>query len=443
MKLNPWAWTTPLGGVALGLVGAFGLQGCDEATQVSEDICGPCGDIATGQVTIAANARLDGFFQAVSDLEGATAEIRADFEQDIRALAELYGLEAAQIDADFVAELAAAIEADIDANTQAGLQVIFEPPRCEASVGVAVEAQAACEAQAGCDVEVDPGMVAVQCEGTCQGECSGECSGELACAVQTPVVNCEGECEGACEIEGSAMCDGLCRGTCNGTCSATNADGECAGTCDGTCEGVCEIEGRAQCEGVCRGTCFVDPGSAQCTAEASCSGSCSGECRGSCQGEFEPPSASADCEASAECKAQAQARAEANVECSPPQLTIGFDVRGDIDADVRAAFIARMKALRVRGVGLLQGFAQVQALVTGEVGGRVVFETPPLVRLQTEIEGIIDAGVEGEFEIPPGRIACVLPALDQSLEALTSANEDVQVTLQGGAEIAAVLQAGG
>lgn len=424
-----------LGGLSL-----FTLTSCDEtATQVSEDLCGPCGSIATGDLSIAGDARLDGFFQAVADLSEATASIRADFDRDVLALGELYGLHTAEVDAAFVAQLRAAIEADVRASTDGGLQVMLEPARCRANVAVAVQAQASCEAQAGCDVDVDPGMLAVQCEGTCRGECSGECAGELSCAVQTPTAACEGACEGSCELEGSAGCDGTCRGECDGTCSATNANGECAGMCEGECRGVCELAARGQCQGTCQGTCYVDPGSAQCTTEAECAGTCDAQCSGSCEGDFEPPHASARCDASADCEAQARAQAQANVQCDPPRLTVGFTLAAELDADARAAFVARMRTLEIRLVAIVQGTTRLRALVTGEVNGEVVFQPAPLVSLQQQLEGILEAGLEGRFELAPGRVACVLPAFRAALRGLVEAGEDVQVTLAASAELSAVL----
>lgn len=419
----------------------IGIASCDEAaTQTSENLCGPCGSIATGNLSVSGDARLDGFFQAVADLRNATASIRAEIETNLRALGDLYGLAGTEVDADYVAELRAAIEADVQANTDGGLRVVLEPARCQANVAVAVEAQASCEAQAGCDVDVEPGMLAVECEGTCRGECSGTCSGELACAVTTPTVACEGACEGTCQLEAAAACNGTCRGECDGSCSATNQNGECAGRCDGECSGVCELEGRAECQGTCQGTCYVDPGSAQCTAEAQCAGTCDAECSGSCEGAFEPPRASANCDASADCQAQARAQAQANVQCSPPRLEVDFTLAADLDAEARGAFVARMRELQVRAVAVLQGAARLQALVTGEVNGEVVFSPSPLASLRDQLEGIINAGIEGEFEIAPGRIACVLPAFRTAVNALVRAGQDVQVTLAASAEFSTVLE---
>jgi hypothetical protein len=389
------------------------------ACPVAEELCGPCGSIETGQLSISGNAQLDGFFSAVYTIDQATAKIRGDFEGNIVALAEVYGVVGAEAgySADLLANLKTAISADIDLYASGGIQVTYKGPECKASVDVAVEAQASCEVQAECEVEVDPGQASVQCEGTCSGSCSGDCSGSLSCAVTTPTVDCEGTCEGSCELSAATACEGTCRGQCMGTCSASDANGDCAGACDGDCMGTCELSAAASCTGTCHGTCKVDQGSAQCTAEASCSGSCSADCSGSCEGSFEPPSASADCEASADCKAQASAQANASVECTPPSLALEFAFSGNGDAEL-AAFSARIAELKTRGVAILQGAANLEVLLTGQVNGEVVFEVSPLAQLTTSIEGLISAGFEGGLDIPTGRLPCVLPAFQDSLTAL-------------------------
>ena len=430
-------------GLALGF-GATAITACDP-NGVSEDICGPCGSIATGQLSIAGNAQLDGFFNAVYTFNGATGKIKADFDSDIRALAEVwgYGEADAEIDGAFVDGLVAHIKGEISANVKGELSITYVPAKCEASVNVAVEAQAACEAQADCEVEVDPGEVSVSCEGTCSGGCSGTCSGELSCAVTTPTLNCEGECEGACELSGSAMCEGVCNGTCDGECSATNAEGDCAGTCTGMCTGTCELTAKAECTGTCHGTCYVEQGSAQCTAEAECSGSCDAECSGSCEGTFEPPSASAECSASADCNAQASAQASASMTCTPPQLDINYGFKAGIDAAAQAEFIGKLAELRVRGVAILQGTAQLGALINGKVNGEVVFEVSPMKQILTELNAVIDVGISGDLDIPKGRILCVIPAMEEAANIMGAAASEFAGTIEAQAKFGAVFNLGG
>ncbi len=428
--------------VGLGL-GTLTLAGCPSGSPIGDGICGPCGSIATGQLSIAGNAQLDGFFTAVHSFNGATGTIKADFDSDIRALAEVwgYGEADAVIDAAFVDGLVAEIKADITANGE--MRVNYVPASCQANVNVAVEAQANCEVEAECDVEVDPGQVSVMCEGTCNGGCEGECSGELSCAVTTPTVACEGSCEGACALEAGGSCEGTCNGTCDGECSLVNAEGECAGECNGTCTGSCELTGKAECSGTCHGTCYVEQGSAQCTAEASCSGSCSAECSGSCEGSFEPPSASADCDASAECNAQASAQASAELTCTPPQLDVSFAFKGGIDADAKAEFNAKLTELRVRGVAILQGMAKLSALVTGKVEGEVVFDPSPAAQILGELNAVIDVGVSGDLDIPAGRLPCVVPALQEAAEIMGGAASEFSGTIEAQVKFASVFGIGG
>lgn len=411
-------------GLLVGVVGVS-LQGCDP-----EAVCGDCGSLAHGQVSISGDAKLDGFFAAVADLGKATASVQGEFEANVRALGKLYGVADAAFSADYVGQVEAAIRADFQANVNGGIRLVYKGPECKVNVSVAVEAQASCEASADCEVMADPGQVSVECEGSCQGGCDAMCSGSLSCAVKTPTVNCEGECEGSCQLEGMATCDGTCHGTCMGGCSAENAAGECHGSCDGMCEGTCELSARASCQGTCNGTCYVEQGSAQCTAEAECSGSCSGSCSGECKGSATPPSASADCEASADCKAQASAQAEANVECTPPRLDWEFEFNGGVGADAQAAFIARLGELRVRGAAIIQGLARASALITGEFEGEVIFDPPPVINLAGQINGLIDAGVKGEFDIPAGRLPCVIPALEEAVTILGEAGGEFTASIQ-------------
>jgi len=437
-----------IAGLGLGL-STTTVTGCGEdgGLPLGDDLCGPCGTIATGQLSIAGNAQIDGFFNAVYSFNGATGKIKADFDADIRALAEVwgYGEAGAEIDVDFVDGLVATIKTDIETSVDGDLKINYVPATCQANVNVAVEAQASCEAQAECDVEVDPGEVSVACEGTCEGSCSGSCSGEASCAVKAPTLNCEGTCEGACEIEGSAMCEGTCRGTCTGECSLKNAQGQCEGECSELCEGTCELTAKAQCNGTCHGTCYVDQDSPQCSVEAECAGSCDAECSGSCEGSFTPPSASADCEASLDCNSQASAQASANLECTPPQLDISFAFSAELEGKgaAQAAFTAKMTELRIRGVAILQGMSKLSALVTGQVEGQAVFTPAPVAQILGELETVIDATVSGDLDIPAGRIPCVIPALTEAAEIMGGAAGDFAGTIEAQVKFASVFGIGG
>lgn len=423
------------GGLIAGLA-VTAVQGCDAA----DDICGPCGTLANGSLSISGSAKLDGFFNATATLTGATTRIRGEFDANILALADVYGLAGAEVNADFVGQLVGAIKADISANVDGGLKITYKPPTCQANVSVAVDAQAKCEASASCDVQATPPTVEVECSGMCEGGCSGSCSGSLSCAVKAPSIACEGSCEGACEFTAAATCDGTCHGSCDAKCSATDANGQCNGRCDGKCDGSCEFAAAAKCDGMCNGTCLVEQGSAQCTAEAECRGSCDAKCSGGCKGEATPPSASADCEASADCQASASAQANASLECTPPSLDIGFAFNANVQADAQAQFVARIGELKVRGAAILQGAAKLKALVNGEIDGQVVFDPAPLAGLQASMKGIVSAGASGDLfaDVPKGRIACVIPAMTEAVNVLGKAAGEVGGTIQAQAMFATV-----
>lgn len=377
-------------------------------------LCGPCGSLSTGNFTISGDASLDGFFMAVATFRSNVLQAQADFDGEVLAIAEAFGVETqgVVVNADFVASLNDVIQAEIQAHTAGGLSVRYTRPRCEANAELALQVQASCEAAAGCDVEVTPGEVAVACDGMCTGECSGTCSGELACAVEVAAVTCEGMCEGACNFDVAASCEGTCYGGCEGECSLTDAEGDCVGTCTGLCTGSCELQAAASCSGACTGTCLVEPDSAACTAEASCRGTCEGECTGTCEGSFDPPSAAANCESTAGCKGQAQAQAEVSVSCSPPVLELDYAFKAGLSSEQKSMFLYRLGALKTHGQAALQVGARLLALFTGEVSGELVFDPPPFVGLVEQVEGILDGSLDG-LDLPTARLPCVVPAFSE------------------------------
>ncbi|HEX4338922.1 MAG TPA: hypothetical protein VH062_23610 [Polyangiaceae bacterium] len=409
-KLRGLIFTVP--GIIIGVAGATSCNKiADAAGDISAAACGPCGTIASGDFSVSGDAQLDGFFQAVGNLQNATASVQGDFQANIVALATAYGVDAtAGFDASLTDKVIAAIKADVSANLDGGFKIAYKAPACQASVDVAVSAQAQCEAKAKCDVKVNPGQASVKCSGTCSGGCSGSCSGDLSCTVTTPTVDCEGTCEGSCELSAAASCDGTCHGKCSGTCSATDANGDCQGSCTGMCTGSCEFKAAAKCMGTCHGSCHVNQGSAQCTGSVQCSGKCDAQCSGGCQGDFEPPSASASCDASAKCQAQAKAQAKASLQCQPPRLDLDYGFKAGVKASAQADFVARLGVLKVRAGAIVQGAARMTALVTGKVDGNVVFSPSPVDDLTASIKGFASADAIAHLDIPAGRLGCVVPA---------------------------------
>lgn len=430
------------GGIVAGLA-LTSVQGCDDSPL--GDVCGPCGTIAGGSLSISGSAQLDGFFNATGSLNNAVAQIKGSFDADILAIADAFGVARANVDAAFVGELTAAIKGEIAANLEGGIKVVYTPAQCSVDVSVAVDAQAKCEVQGGCEAQVDPGEVSVKCEGGCSGSCDAECSGDFSCEVTAPSIECSGMCEGSCTLDAAASCDGTCRGDCSGKCSSYDGDMKCQGTCDGMCTGSCELRAAASCSGKCNGKCLVNQGDAQCQGEVSCRGECSGECKGSCTGKATPPSASASCDASADCEAQASAQASANVQCTPPGLDIQYGFKAGLDADAQGEFVAKLGVLKVRGIAILQGFARLGALVTGEVDGKVVFDPSPVVEITGALNAVVSAGVEGDLfaNVPKGRLLCVIPAMQEAVKALSSVVTETKGTLEAQASFAAFITSGG
>lgn len=441
-KLRGLIFTLP--GILIGAVGATSCNKlADAAGGLTDEICGPCGTIAKGDFSVSGDAQLDGFFQAVGTLQNATASVQGDFQANIVALANVYNVDAsAGFDASLVDKVIAAIKADVSTNLQGGFNVVYKPPACQASVDVAVQAQAKCEVKGGCEAKVNPGMASVKCEGSCTGSCSGMCSGDLSCTVTAPTVNCEGTCEGSCELSAAASCDGTCHGKCMGTCSATDANGDCQGTCSGMCSGSCELKAAAKCMGTCHGSCHVNQGSAQCKGDVQCSGKCDADCSGSCEGSFEPPSASASCDASAKCQAQAKAQAKASLECQPPRLDINYGFKAGVKADAQAEFTARLGQLKVRAAAIVQGAGKMSALVTGKVDGKVVFDPSPVAELTASLKGFADAKAIADFDIPKGRLLCVVPAFVEAGTALGDIAKSTADTVSAQAKFVAYITTG-
>ena len=427
-------------------MGSLAATGCD-----AEDLgCGPCGSVVTGDVGISGNAKLDGFFAAVSQLNNATVSASGDFELGLSNLEAAWGITAeanASLD-DRVDEILLAIKGDFGASAEASLFIKVAPAMCSANVDIAIEAQANCEAKAGCEGEVDPGSVEVVCEGECTGSCEGGCAAdvEVMCEIDAGGVACEGSCEGTCELDASLDCSGTCVGECDGECSVVNADGSCNGSCEGECNGTCEVSGGAECSGSCHGSCVIEEpeGGCEASAEVKCEGKCEGTCSGGCTGEATPPSARVDCEASADCNAQASAQGSASLECTPPSIEWGVDFGADASASVQAELGAKLAALRANAGVMLGSTTKLQALFTGEVNGEVAFEVAPVDAVAASLEGVISAGVDGELfaDIPAGRITCVIPAMKEAASLIVSVGEEGAAAVSAQGKFAASLSTG-
>lgn len=401
------------------------LQGCDPDGDGGGipgcDISCPEEGIVEGNASITGIAQVDAFFGAVVDVSAAANGISGTLQGELDAIALSVDLQPGAAGAD----IATAIQGKLEAAVDGGLKITFAPPKCEASVDVAVSAAAEC------DVEVDPGMASVSCEGSCEIEggvmASCDANAELSCTGTAPSFACEGSCEGSCELTGGLTCDGTCRGTCSSGCSVTDAQGNCAGECTGTCEGTCELSAGGQCDGMCTGSCTYKPGAAGCEADASakCEAMAGGsvECDARCEGEVTPPSVSAECEATVD------AKANASVECTPPSLEVTWQWSADYAGDLmlQAEFKAWVQGFKTHTGVMLAAKTKADILIEslGALGSSGV----GALKAATDIVGSGD--IVGTFKLA----SCGLPNIDASVSVMTQASTELQAQADASLEV--------
>ena len=350
-----------------------GLQACDGDGPLSglAEQCGlvcPVEGVAEGNASISGVASVDAFFGAVLSVRDASANLKGSVRAEIDGMAASLEIDTSAMGLDeAAAAVQAGIQAKLDLSVDGGLTIKFQPPKCEASIDVALQAAAEC------DVEVTPGSVTASCEGSCEIDASAmaECSGDatLKCQGTAPALSCEGTCSGTCQLEVAAACEGACNGECSGSCSAcvggncetdamTGAITNCAGSCDAMCGGSCELSAGGSCSGSCEGSCEYTPPSGSCeggaTVKCEASADASVECSGKCEGSVEPP------EVSAECKATVDAKAKAEISCTPPSLDVEFQFAATLDAQGQAEFKAWLSGFKLRFAGLLAARAKLE-----------------------------------------------------------------------------------
>lgn len=412
------------GVVGLGLlVGASmsTLQACDSGIPGCDLSC-PTDGILEGNATITGVAEVDAFFGAVVDLSAAANSISGSLTAEIDAIGISLGLPAGSGSA----EIKTALEAKFTGALDGGLKIEFQPPRCEASIDVAVSAAASC------DVEVDPGSASVQCEGGCEveGGVMASCEGDATLTCTGPKLACEGSCSGECELTAAATCEGTCRGDCDAGCTVMDAQGKCAGECTGMCMGTCELEAGGSCSGSCNGSCTIE-GAAGCEANASakCEAGASGsvECDARCEGEVTPPSVKAECEATVE------AKADASVECFPPALEVTWQWSAAYEADV---------ALQSEFKAWLQGFkGNIGIMLAARAKADILIEA--LGNLETAGTAALSASgdtlANGDFVASFKLLTCGIPELENVGGALGGATADLNGSVSGTLDVFAAV----
>jgi hypothetical protein len=383
------------------------------------------GGILEGNASISGVASVDTFFQSIVNFRAKADGVSAGINAQLAAIKGDFGIAAN-------ANLETELKAQISANVEGGLKVVAEPARCQADVRASVAANARCEAKA------MPPKIEAQCKGSCEVEASADvmCTGsaELRCTATAPSVACMGECKGSCEtmLMAAAACSGKCEGSCSGECSAYSDSGKtmCAGQCDGMCMGSCEVElaAEAKCEGTCQGECTVTKPSGGC--EGGVRASCKAEanamvmCEGRCDGEVTPPMVSAKCEASV------KAEAKMNVECTPPRLSIDYELKAGVNAEAQAKFVAGIENLKVRLPALLASLENANLVVDAGKG----LAAGAGASIGAVAEDIGDIATEGDLKAAFG-LKCALGQVGEIPGALKGSTDKLTKSVEGALQV--------
>jgi len=413
--------------------------GCDDALGDLAEQCGlvcPAEGIAEGNASISGVVSVDAFFGAVVNVRDTALNVSGTVRAELEGMAASLEVEgyADMSLSDLSAAIVGRMEAKFQGTIQGGLRIKYEPPKCQASVEVAVEAAAEC------DVTADPGSIEAKCMGSCEvsAEVAADCQamGTLECTGQAPNFECTGSCSGDCQLEVAAGCEGTCSGRCDGECSACTGgncetDGmgvvtNCAGSCSADCQGTCKLEAGGSCGGRCEGSCTYDPGGASCeanaTAKCDVSAMADAKCEGKCEGKVEPPSVSAECEASVE------AKANASVECTPPSLSVEFQFEAGVSADAQAEFKIWLEGFKGRFAALLAANAKLEFV--GDAAAGLVAAAGGAVR------GAVDASLSGDVDLKTKiGLGCALTELEAVGTALSEAQGAVTGSISATAMI--------
>ncbi|MFO0736666.1 MAG: hypothetical protein U0270_12345 [Labilithrix sp.] len=371
---------------------------------------------ANFKIDAAGGAKLKAGTAAAVSIQGFAAQVDADLKGACTGLAKDLGATGDWKDGKSACEAAIKAMGDVKAKmgAKAAINLVFEPPRCEADMNVMAD----CAGK--CDVKASGGKAKVECEpGKLSGKCDANCEG--SCDVQAGA-KCDGECSGSCDAEVSGSCSGKCNGKCDGK---DSKGASCAGKCDGKCEGGTV---KGQCKGKCGGSC-------QLKASAKCEGTCSGKCSAEmkapkCTGEVKPPEMSADC------KAHCDADVSAKMTCTPAK--VGLAITGSADAKAEAQFKAAVEKNFPLILKVAVGMGERAAKLAGEI--KVVIEG-----VQGSVEAIAKtSGDAKKATMVAGQItACLGETFKGALGAAGSLKANVDVSVNVKASASASGSAGG
>jgi hypothetical protein len=126
-------------------------------------------------------------------------------------------------------------------------------------------------------------------------------------------------------------------------------------------------------------------------------------------------------------------------------LDLGYTLNANMDVAAKAAFTAKMSALKAEGAVMLKSFTKLRALIDGQIDGQVVFDPAPLVAISTQLSGMVQAGATGSLfaDIPKARLICVIPAMSESVTLLGNITSNAGASIQAKAGFVTFLTTGG
>jgi hypothetical protein len=171
-------------------------------------------------------------------------------------------------------------------------------------------------------------------------------------------------------------------------------------------------------------------GGCDASAKVSCevSGEAAAKCEGSCKGEVKPPSV--ECEASASCEANAKADASFKATCTPPSVSVRFEVAGSLDADAEAQLNFGVEELKKRLPRLKASVGKAELVL--DASSELVTSG------RDAVKSTVDAFADGDVDaaLAYKLTSCdVAGQLEASVDAITKGGESLTAQVSAAAKL--------
>ena len=90
----------------------------------------------------------------------------------------------------------------------------------------------------------------------------------------------------------------------------------------------------------------------------------------------------------------------------------------------------------------MQGAAKYEALLTGKVEGRVVFNPSPVADISTRVQAFVNPTAFASFDIPTAKIPCVVTAFTDAGRILSGLTTQTAATLEAQTDFVAAFTSG-